>query len=63
MAKTQEELNTLKQEFKTLANKLQELTDDELMQVTGGEHNLNKPGANFILAESEDFALEETLTK
>ena len=36
MAKTQEELNELKNEYETLNNKLQELTEDELMQVTGG---------------------------
>ena len=30
MAKTQEELNTLKTEYETLNNKLKELTDDEL---------------------------------
>ena len=36
MAKTQEELNQLKTEYESLANKLQELTEDELMQVTGG---------------------------
>ena len=27
------------------------------------EHQVNKPGESFILAESEDFELEETLTK
>ena len=36
MAKTQEELNQLKQECKTLANKLKELNDDELELVAGG---------------------------
>ena len=36
MAKTQEELNQLKQEYESLATKLQELTEDELKQVTGG---------------------------
>ena len=63
MAKTQEKLNQLKQEYESLATKFQELTDDELMQVTGGEHQVNKPGTDFVLAESEDFTLEETLTK
>ena len=63
MAKTQEELNQLKTEYETLNNKLKELTDDELIQVTGGEHQVNKPGTDFVLAESEDFTLEETLTK
>ena len=36
MAKTQEELNQIKKEYELLTNKLKELTDDELMQVTGG---------------------------
>lgn len=36
MAKTKEELNTLKQEYESLNNRLKELDDDELKQVTGG---------------------------
>lgn len=36
MSKTQEELNLLKQEYKTLSIKLKELTDEEIKQVTGG---------------------------
>ena len=36
MAKTKEELNELKQEYDSLTNKLKELTEDELLQVTGG---------------------------
>ena len=36
MAKTQKELNALKKEVETLNNKLKELTDEELAQVTGG---------------------------
>ena len=44
-------------------NKTVELNDDELMQVTGGEHHVNKPDRDVDLAESEDFILEETLTK
>ena len=42
MAKTQEELNELKNEYETLNNKLQELTEDELMQVAGGDANTIK---------------------
>ncbi|MDO5445808.1 MAG: bacteriocin [Eubacteriales bacterium] len=34
--KTKEELNTLKEEYKSLQKKLSELTDDELSLVTGG---------------------------
>lgn len=36
MTKTQEELNTLKQEYESLTNKLKELTEEELIQVVGG---------------------------
>ena len=36
MAKTQEELNTLKVEYETVTNKLNELSEDELGYVTGG---------------------------
>ena len=36
MAKTQEELNALKEEVETLNNKLKELTEEELAQVSGG---------------------------
>ncbi|MDO5445809.1 MAG: hypothetical protein Q4F31_09355 [Eubacteriales bacterium] len=34
--KTPEELNTLKEEYKSLQKKLSELSDDELSLVTGG---------------------------
>ena len=34
--KSKEALNTLKKEFETLSQKLRELTDEELAQVTGG---------------------------
>ena len=34
--KTKEELNALKEEFKTMNKKLAELTNEELEQVTGG---------------------------
>ena len=36
MAKTQEELNALKEEVETVSRKLHELTEDELKQVIGG---------------------------
>ena len=36
MAKTQEELNLLKIEYETVTNKLNELSEDELGYVTGG---------------------------
>lgn len=38
MAKTQEELNELKKEYKELSNKLKELSDDELEIVIGGTY-------------------------
>ena len=36
MAKTQEELNALKEEVKTVNKKLSALTEEELAQVSGG---------------------------
>ena len=36
MAKTQEELNALKEEVESLNKKLHELTEEELAQVSGG---------------------------
>ena len=36
-AKTQNELNTLNQEINAVSKEVFELTDAELMQVTGGE--------------------------
>ena len=48
MDKTKEELNTLKQEYEALNNKLKELTEDELSIVTGG-NNLFVPGYKGIL--------------
>ena len=36
MAKTQEELNALKEEVETLNKKLAELSEEELAQVSGG---------------------------
>ena len=49
MAKTQEELNALKEEVETLNKKLKELTEEELNQVTGGgvESYLDRPQPNF----------------
>ena len=35
--KSEEELNALKEEVKTVSKKLAELTDEELAQVTGGQ--------------------------
>lgn len=38
MAKTQEELNQLKNEYESLTNKLKELNEEELKLVTGGTY-------------------------
>ena len=43
--KTREELNELKNEFETLNNKLKELTEEELTQVTGGVNPAYNIGA------------------
>ena len=45
--KTKEELNQLKQEYESLATKLQELTEDELKQVTGGTEEGNQKWYRF----------------
>lgn len=38
MAKTQEELNDIKKELRSFAAKVQELSDEELKEITGGEY-------------------------
>ena len=42
--KTKEELNALKREVESLKRKLAELTEDELMQVAGGDAKDPAPG-------------------
>ena len=37
MVKTQEELNVIKAEIETVGEKIKELTEEELAQVTGGQ--------------------------
>ena len=49
MAKTQEELNVIKEEIETLNKKLNELTNEELEQVTGGGYQ--GPGT-FVCSNS-----------
>ena len=51
--KTKEELNALKEEFETVNKKLNELTDEELAQVTGGGPKLI-PSPLLRLLISED---------
>ena len=58
MAKTQEELNVIKEEVEALNKKLAELTEGELAQVTGGATGGLKPfseekGFGFI--ESQPY--------
>ena len=45
MAKTQEELKVIKEEVETLNEKLAELTEEELAQVTGGVNPAYNIGA------------------
>ena len=56
--KTQEELNAIKEEVETLNEKLHELTEEELEQVTGGSPKLI-PSPLLRLLTSED---NESLT-
>ena len=49
MSKTKEELNKLKEEVEAVNEKLHELTDEELEQVTGGI-------AHSILAVAHDIS-------
>ena len=41
MAKSKEELNKIKEEVEAVNEKLQELTEEELAQVTGGDTACN----------------------
>ena len=62
MAKTQEELNTIKEEIRTLNKKLAELTEDELKMVCGGggvATLTSMPG--MIIAFSKDFSTIENV--
>lgn len=65
MAKKQEELRKLKEEYKTLNDKLKELSSDELEEVTGGEwfNILNNIGSGTSpsLKSSETVSPEEIL--
>ena len=55
--KTKEELNALKEEVKTLNKKLAELTEEELVQVSGGVlpyyswHVFEVPGGGLDIPE------------
>ena len=51
--KTKEELNALKREVESLKRKLAELTEDELMQVAGGDAKARGParGKRVLIAD------------
>lgn len=57
MAKTQEELKELKQEYETLTTKLKELTEDELLLVTGGTD------FQFVIDENDNIYNEHFYPK
>ena len=44
--KTKKELNALKEEVEALNKKLAELTEEELVQISGGEHDGFQPPAD-----------------
>ena len=52
--KTQEELNALKEELETVSKELHELTEEELVQVAGGDFLVpdvrNDPGAGHYVS-------------
>ena len=54
--KTKDELNQLKQEYESLATKLNELTDDELAVVSGGkdEDGLTRKSVEHIVKPLKD---------
>ena len=55
--KTQEELNTLKEEVETLNNKLSELSEEEMEQLSGGMGTKICPFCGCSLPESTLFAM------
>ena len=56
--KTQEELNIIKEEVEILNNKLAELTEEELAQVTGGniEQEIKNLAKQYFQIEEEGTA-------
>ena len=54
--KTKDELNQLKQEYESLATKLNELTDDELAVVSGGNdgYGLTRKPVEHIVKPLKD---------
>ncbi|MDO4809780.1 MAG: ComC/BlpC family leader-containing pheromone/bacteriocin [Eubacteriales bacterium] len=56
MSKSKEELNELKKEVEAVSEKLQELTEEELEQVTGGSGGLVQPGVSLSPPTSEELS-------
>ena len=54
--KTKEELDTLKEEVDAVNEKLQELTEEELAQVSGGIHIFDKELESPDISGTSDFA-------
>ena len=52
--KTQEELNTIKEEVETLDKKLADLTEEEMDQVAGGEGHDCMPLEDYLKKTSTD---------
>ena len=57
MSKTKEELNALKEEVEAVSKKLQELTPEEIAQVSGGLGPvvLSKPVIEHVVQQIEDL--------
>ena len=60
MAKTQEELNELKEEVENVSKRLAELTEEELAQVTGGKIHLAVGGCGIshMILENNNLCTE-----
>ena len=56
--KTKEELNALKEEAETRSEELRKLTDEELVQVTGGDGKMGY----FVLRCSNPDCLSDTIS-
>ena len=55
--KTKEELNALKEEVETLNQKLAELTDEELAQVSGGDANTSGAQQCSVCVDCDGFCV------
>ena len=59
MSKSKEELNEIKEEVEALNEKLQELTEEEIAQVTGGGVFAHCVGAGRLGAEIDHYPYRE----